>query len=264
MASVAPTTWPPLMPPPAIHIVKPRLWWSRPLPDSASGERPNSPPQRTSVLSSSPRRFRSLSRPATGLSVSAALRRWFSSMSLWASHCRLPGPPPETTQTNRTPCSTSLPRQQAAPAVVVRRLGADAVEVERLLRLARQVEDLGRLGLHLERQVVGVDPGGELLVGRVERRLVQLADQLQASRRRRSGVTPGGQVEVEHGPVAGPEHRRLVDRRQEAVACTSAGPPRAPLRVGHHHVGRQRLALRAQAVEDPRAHAREARARPGR
>ena len=37
MASVAPTTWPPLMPPPAIHIVKPRLWWSRPLPACGLG-----------------------------------------------------------------------------------------------------------------------------------------------------------------------------------------------------------------------------------
>ena len=31
MASVAPTTCPPLMPPPATHMVKPMLWWSRPL-----------------------------------------------------------------------------------------------------------------------------------------------------------------------------------------------------------------------------------------
>ena len=66
MSSVAPTIWPPLMPPPAIHIVKPRLWWSRPLPPCASGERPNSPPQSTSVESSSPRCFRSFSSAATG------------------------------------------------------------------------------------------------------------------------------------------------------------------------------------------------------
>ena len=32
-----------------------------------------------------------------------------------------------------------------------------------------------------------------------------------------------------------------------------------PLRVGHHDVGRQRIALRAEAVEDPGAHARETR-----
>ena len=60
---------PPLTPPPAIQLVNPCGLWSRPLPLSDIGIRPNSPPQMTSVLSSSPRRFRSLSRPATGLSV---------------------------------------------------------------------------------------------------------------------------------------------------------------------------------------------------
>ena len=38
--------------------------------------------------------------------LSPAMRRWFSSMSLWASHCLLPGPPPETTTVKRTPRST--------------------------------------------------------------------------------------------------------------------------------------------------------------
>ena len=47
-------------PPPAIHMVKPVGLWSRPLPFSLIGVRPNSPPQTTSVSSSSPRRFQIL------------------------------------------------------------------------------------------------------------------------------------------------------------------------------------------------------------
>ena len=57
---------PPLMPPPASHIEKPLMWWSRPLP-WAIGVRPNSPPQTIRVSSSIPRCFRSVIRAAAGL-----------------------------------------------------------------------------------------------------------------------------------------------------------------------------------------------------
>ncbi len=58
------------MPPPAIHIVKPYGLWSRPEPLSETGVRPNSPPQTTSVSSSSPRRFRSRISAAAAWSMS--------------------------------------------------------------------------------------------------------------------------------------------------------------------------------------------------
>ena len=82
------------------------------------------------------------------------------------------------------------PRQQAAPAVVVGRLLADAVQVERLLRLAGEVEDLGRLGLHLERQIVGVDARGEFVVVRRHVGLVQVADQVERLAALRPGRRP--------------------------------------------------------------------------
>src|SRR5262252_7287800 len=68
-SSVSPTLTPPLIPPPASHIVNPYELWSRPVPwaYSAVGCRPNSPPQTTSVESSSPRRLRSWSSPALGI-----------------------------------------------------------------------------------------------------------------------------------------------------------------------------------------------------
>ena len=41
-------------------------------------------------------------------------------MSLWASHCMLPGPPPETTHDEPHALLDQLAGQQAAAAVVVR------------------------------------------------------------------------------------------------------------------------------------------------
>src|SRR5262245_50601683 len=67
-------------------------------------------------------------------------------------------------------------REQTASAVVVGRLRADAVELEGLATFARDVEKSRRFGLHLERQVVGTDAGGEVIVLAVVG-LVQLADQ---------------------------------------------------------------------------------------
>ena len=61
----------------------------------ATGSRPNSPPQITSVSSSSPRWSRSASRPATGRSVSPANCSWFPLMSAWPSHESWLSMPPE-------------------------------------------------------------------------------------------------------------------------------------------------------------------------
>ena len=57
-------------------------------------------------------------------------------------------------------------------------------------------------------------------------------------RRRWSAGDARGQVEVQHRPVAGAEHRRLVDGRQEAVRVHRLARLQRPLRVGHHDVGR--------------------------
>ncbi len=58
------------------------------------GSRPNSPPQTTSVESSSPRCFRSVSRPAIGMSVSPANWRWLSAISVCPSQLRSFSMPP--------------------------------------------------------------------------------------------------------------------------------------------------------------------------
>ncbi len=168
------------------------------MPDSASGERPNSPPQTTSVSSSIPRRLRSLSSAATGRSVVGGHPEVVLLDVVVGVPLLVPRPAAGDDADEPDALLDQPPGEQAAPAVVVGRLAADPVEVQGLARLAGQVEDLGRLGLHPEGQVVGVDPGRELLVVRVERRPVQVADEVQ-------GLAPGlgsdagGQVEVETG-----------------------------------------------------------------
>src|SRR5207248_2304482 len=79
--SVAPSACPPFTPPPASHIENPCGLWSRPFVPSLIGVRPNSPPQTTSVSLSSPRRFRSVSKPATGRSLWRQSRPWLPSRS---------------------------------------------------------------------------------------------------------------------------------------------------------------------------------------
>ena len=79
------------MPPPAIHIVKACGWWSRPrlrpraALDSTIGVRPNSPPQMTSVSSSRPRCFRSMTSAAEAWSVAPQLVLRLPATSEWAS-----------------------------------------------------------------------------------------------------------------------------------------------------------------------------------
>ena len=203
MASVAPTTWPPLMPPPAIHIVKPRLWWSRPRPDSASGERPNSPPQTTSVLSSRPATLQVLEQAGDGPVGLGGLAEVVLLDVVVGVPLQVARPAARDDADEPDPVLDELPGQQAAAAVVVGRLAADPVEVERLAGLAGEVEDVGRLGLHPEGQVVGVDPGGELLVGRVERRPVQVADRARASAAAARARRPGGRSRLSTGRSPG-------------------------------------------------------------
>ena len=150
---------PALTPPPAIHMVKPYGLWSRPLPFSDIGVRPNSPPQTTSVWSSRPRRFRSLSRPATGWSMARQILAWF------AFDVGVGVPPAARAAVELDEPHAALDQaagQQAEPAEALGRRVVQAVEGAGLGGLARQVDGLGGLGLHAEGQLVALDPGVEL------------------------------------------------------------------------------------------------------
>ena len=125
---------PALTPPPASHIVKPCGLWSRPSSPCAVGVRPNSPPQRTSVSSSSPRAFRSREQAGDRLvDLPGVLRVVLLQVAvlvplvavrdLHEPHAALGEPP----------------GQQALPAEVRGRRVVEAVQLERRGRLAGDV-----------------------------------------------------------------------------------------------------------------------------
>ena len=156
-----------------------------------------------------------------------------------------------------------LAGEQAAATVVVRRFRVDPIEVSRFLRLAREVQNLLGLDLHAEGHVVGIDPRVEFFIVGGERGLVQIANQLQRLSPL-ARIDMGGQVEIQHGPLAGAEHRRLIDRRKKAVRVHRLARFQRPLRIGHHDVGRKRTAFDSETIQHPRAHAWKPRHDPAR
>src|SRR5262249_38806426 len=76
-AEVLPTTWPPLMPPPASTVDHELAQWSRPWLPLIFGVRPNSPIHTISVVSSRPLSLRSCSNVAQ-----AGSRIWLSRLTL--------------------------------------------------------------------------------------------------------------------------------------------------------------------------------------
>ena len=73
----------------------------------------------------------------------------------------------------------------------------------------------------------------------------------------RSGVmSRRGGLQIEDRVRAGAENRALIDRRQEARAPARRAAFGSAFRLRHHDIRRQVLALAAEPVRDPRAHAR--------
>jgi len=99
-------------------------------------------------------------------------------MSSWASHWVTSGPPPEYNLDEPHPALDQPAGEQESRPKVGGLLPVQPVFVAGLLGFLRQVDGLGGVLLHLERQLVGRDPGGEVGVGRVEALLIHLADQV--------------------------------------------------------------------------------------
>ena len=143
--------------------------------------RPNSVQQTTVTSSVRPRRFRSLSSPAIGLSTRAHDRVW----SVLQLGVRIPLAVVAEIDQREAHAALDQPAGGQQPAAVDGRgLLVDAVEPLRLGRLAGQVERLGHRRLHAEGQFVRLDPGPELVVVGIldGRQPVQLADELELLR----------------------------------------------------------------------------------
>jgi hypothetical protein len=137
------------------------------------------------------------------------------------------------------------------------------VHLESGVRLLRQVHQVGNGRLHPVGHLVLRDPRLDLRVAvRVVTHRVELLDGVQ-HRAARDLVHPGRIVEVQHRFAAGPEAHALIRRRQETAAPQAreerlVGVDRLRLREEHDE-GRQVLVLAAEAVTEPRAHARASR-----
>ena len=150
-----------MTPPPASQTEKPQWLWSRPMPGlpltiSTAGVRPNSPPQRTSVSSNSPRCLRSVRRAAIAWSQSWASLRWFSGDVVVA----VPGLDVAVVELDEP----HAPLDQAAGDQELPGLHARAVGVADVLRLLLDVEGVGGGHLHAVGQLEAGDPRLEGIV----------------------------------------------------------------------------------------------------
>ena len=222
-SSVSPSVMPGLTPPPASHIGEGVGVVVAAVVAAAStiGVRPNSPPQMTSVSSSRPRCFRSLTSAAMAWSVS--LQHFFEVLDQVA--VLVPGLVEELHEAH-----AALDQPAGQQAVVgerrLARLGA--VQVERL-RFGSFERSISSGALVCMRKAIsyGGDARGDLRVADdVQRIAVELARSRRASRAAAGGRCRRGSRGRGPGRRCAERHA-LVDGRQEAAApvrVAAAGP----------------------------------------
>ena len=238
-----------------------------------NGVRPNSPPQMTSVSSSRPRCFRSLTSAADGWSVS---RHWILSC-VGQVAVLVPAGVHELDEPH-----AALGQPAGHQAVVGERalpLHVGAVHVEDVLRLVREVGQLRHARLHLDRpsrtgRCAWRSPGR-----RTRCSFSSLSLARSSSRpRRTSRLMPSGLDRYSTGSPLAAELHALVLRRQEAAAPVEVVEDLAARRLlvarGHDDERRQivvrgcrgrRSATRpCSAGPAARAPVRKKRDRPGR
>ncbi len=203
------------------------MWWLRPTFSRTSpiGVRPNSPPQTTSVASSRPRAFRSLTRAAQGRSIS---RQTLSRSGLEVLARAAVVVPVGVVELHEPHAALDQPPGQQAVVGERRLARLGAVQVERRLRLARQVDQLRGAGLHPVGHLVGGDPRGDLRVaGGVEPLGVEVADRVERPPLA-AGVDPGRAGEVEDRLAAAAERHALVRASAGSRCPQLTAPPRGP------------------------------------
>ena len=222
------------------------MLWSRPSGPCAVGRRPNSLPKSTSVSSSRPRCSRSASSAAVGWSTDCERSIRPLCRLLWWSQ-------PALADLDEAHAGLAQPAgHQALAGERSGRPGLHAVGVEHVLRLLRDVEQLGHLALHPEGQLVRLDDAvdrigsarrcGEVAVHRLDQ-VELLALELM----------PPTRLEVRQ--IAGVVDARALEVGRQEGAAVVHRPAEVRRRVDGDVAG-QVLVLRAEAVEQPRAHAR--------
>ncbi len=126
-------------------------------------------------------------------------------------------------------------------------------------RFLVHVQRIGGRQLHARGKFVAGNPRIQFRLVRtlLAMRLIQLAQQiaLRLHQRRRHFRA---RLQIQYRRAFGAKSRALINRRQPRRLPVRNAIDRQALRVVEHHVGRQVLILRAQAVGHPRAHRRPA------
>ena len=151
-------------------------------------------------------------------------------------------------------------RHQATFAVGRGPLVVEPVHGPRLVALLRDVESVAGRQLHARGQLVVHQAGREFRLAGP--RLAVLA--VHARQERAGQVEHRGRIlllgpQIQQGRALGAHAGALVHRRQPARLPVLDMVDRQALGIVQHHVGRQVLVLRAQAVRDPRTDGRPVR-----
>ena len=214
----------------------------------------------TSVVSSSPRAFRSVSSPAVGqVGFGRVLRVVRLDVPVRVPRVDVLVADAAREDLHEPHAVLDQPaRHQALPAERLGDLVVEAVQLFRGVRLAADVHGARRAALHPVGQLVGRDARGQLAVAGklLHVQLVQLRQRIEPhalilrrhARRR---------LEIDDRIARGAEQRALIRGGHEAGAPVVRPAERSAASVGHHDERRQAGRDRAQAVGDPRADARK-------
>ena len=147
--------------------------------------------------------------------------------------------------------------EQAAGAEFVGALLVDAVELAGGGGFLGEIDGFGGGTLHAEGELVGADAGGHFAVAIEGVHLVHLLQEVEGVALARGGHAFGG-LQVDDGFGAGAEDGALVDGGKESGAPARCAAFGGAFGLRHDDVGGEVLALAAESVGDPRAHARVA------
>ena len=149
-------------------------------------------------------------------------------------------------------CEQAVPRKAGLLRIF------DAVKVERGLRFAAGVHQVRRAGLHAEGHFISVDASADLLIARFDEALhVQLTHGIHhLALLRGADFLRRGEIHNRIALIA--QRHALIRRRQHAAAPQHGATTRTTWTALQHDKARQVIALAAEAVGHPRAHARTA------
>ncbi len=139
---------------------------------------------------------------------------------------------------------------EAASSVIVSWFAADSIKIQGFLGFLGEIKDPRGFGLHLECQIVRVDPRVEFIVFRGGLGPVEFPDELKCATPliQRDAL---GEIEIEDRSISGLEHGGLKDGWEESLGVHGLTSLESAFRIWHDDIGWKRIAFTAEPVSDP-------------